>query len=499
MNHTEPEPTARCYTRVSTDEQALSGYSLAAQREQLQAFLDRMGWQCAGWYSEEGKSAKDLNRPEFQRMMQEAQDGDVILVTKLDRLTRSVRDLDDLLREFNRRALSFQSISEQFETRTPGGRLYIAMVAVIAQWEREIIADRSAVGKKQKVVQGEWAGGPIPFGYTAAPSGQFKRGRELLRLVPDPQTAHIVTDLFERYVSGQGMRSLCTWLNEEIRVPTPKGARWRVSNLTRLLTNPLYAGFVTHGRRTGGEVMIVKSSHQPLVSEDLFRSTQQMFQARKSMAPRQATGMYPLAGIARCGTCGGTIDSLLHRRKRSYIYRCRNYVNGVGCGDGIAKANSGTTGHIVERLVVEAIAGLGDPPELDRFLQVCACEHDRKAGAAQAETVRLHAGLRKIWTAIRRWEEAFEAERVGWEELQSRTREHRQKARAIQSQLDQIKHRPAPPSRVRPASLAVDFRLAWQHLSPPERKALLQEFTHAFGVQILMFPDRRIGLVPALA
>lgn len=487
----------RCYTRVSTEEQALSGYSLSAQREQLLAYIQRMGWNCAGWYVDEGRSAKDLNRPEFQRLMREADRGDVVLVTKLDRLTRSVRDLDELLRQFAARDLLFQSASEQFETRTPGGRLYMGIVAVIAQWEREIIADRSAMGKKQKVVQGEWAGGPVPFGYSAVPSGQIKRGRELLRLVPDPSTAHVVRSLFERYTAGQGMRALCIWLNDEALVPTANGSRWRVSSLTRLLTNPLYAGYVTHGRRKGGEVLRVKGSHPALVSEELFERTQQMFETRKRMAPRQATGAYPLAGIARCGLCGGAVDSSLQRRKGSYIYRCRQYVNGVGCGNGSVKPNSGTAGEIVEQAVVTAMEGLPQPRELDRFLQLCAGELDQAAGAAEPERRRLRAEQSKAARAIRRWEEVFEAGEIGWAELQQRTLHHRERIRAILAQLEQMGQ--APPSLARPISGAVDIRAAWRHLSPPERKALLQEFVRAFGVQIRLFPDRRVELVPTEA
>jgi site-specific DNA recombinase len=487
-----PVARVRCYTRVSTEEQALSGYSLAAQREHLQGYVRRMGWDCAGWYVDEGKSAKDLNRPEFQRMMADSRPGDLILVTKLDRLTRSVRDLDELLRTFGKRDLLFQSATEQFETRTPGGRLYMGIVAVIAQWEREIIADRSAAGKKQKVVQGEWSGGPIPFGYVAEPSGKMKAGRELLRLVPDPERAHIVRGIFERYVNGQGMRAVCIWLNDEVRAYTTHGARWRVSTLVRLLTNPIYAGFVTHGRRAGKEVVKVQGSHEALVPEDLFNQAQNMFAIRKGMTPRQATGIYPLAGIAKCGVCGGRIDASHHRKKGFYSYRCTNYVNGVGCGDGTQKPNSGVVGHAVEAWLLGCMEQFAQTEELDRFLRTCAEENERQQSISAAEIRRLRGAAADAERAIRRWERVFENGKIEWDELQAKTREHRERLQAAREQLGQANERPALPSRTELAAYADKIKLAWEHLEPPERKALLQEFVHAFKAEILLFPDRRV-------
>ncbi|HYF93807.1 MAG TPA: recombinase family protein [Symbiobacteriaceae bacterium] len=489
MHHTGATPvSARCYARVSTEEQAVSGYSLSAQREQLQRCLDRLDWRCAGWYIDEGKSAKDLNRPEFQRMMREAARGDVILVTRLDRLTRSIRDLDDLLREFDRRGLSFQSVTEQFETRTPGGRLYMGIIAVIAQWEREIIADRSATGKKQKVVLGEWSGGPVPFGYRGAPSGRLKRGRELLQLVPDPLTAPTVTAIFERYVSGQGLRAICTWLNDEARVPTAHHARWRVSSLSRLLTNPLYVGYVSHGRRKGTDVILTKGTHPPLVSEELFAAARRTFETRRTMAPRQATGTYPLAGIARCGVCGGRIDAASRRRQATYVYRCRNYGGGIGCGKRAARSNSGTAGHIVEGLLVEAMDGVSLPQYLNAFLHSC-----REEQPSHTVTTRLQSQRARAEQAIRQWEAAFEEGRIDWDDLQQRTRHHRQTVLWAEQQLQKT---PAPPPRAELASSVISLRRAWEHLHAHERKAMLQEFTQAYGVRILLYPGRRIELAP---
>ncbi|HYG60794.1 MAG TPA: recombinase family protein, partial [Symbiobacteriaceae bacterium] len=261
---------ARIYARVSTEEQAQSGFSLGAQRERLEAFCVSQGWEVAGKYIDEGVSAKDLNRPEFQRMMSEVEPGDVVLVYKLDRLTRSVRDLDDLLKEFDRMEVKFRSVTEQFDTTTATGRLFIRMVAEMAQWERETIAERAAFGKLKKAKQGEWSGGTVPIGYITVPSEKQKAGRTLLKLVPDPERSHLIPMIFERYLEGRGVRAIATWLNSELGARTLQGCKFHQLTVSRILSNPIYCGDVVHGRRVKGPETRVQGSHQPLISREVF-------------------------------------------------------------------------------------------------------------------------------------------------------------------------------------------------------------------------------------
>ncbi|HYF76780.1 MAG TPA: recombinase family protein, partial [Symbiobacteriaceae bacterium] len=154
---------ARAYIRVSTDEQAQAGFSLMAQRERLEQFASSQGWTLAQVYEDDGYSAKDTNRPALRRMLRDAQPGDIILTYKLDRLTRSVMDLYELMKIFDQRGLKFKSATEEFNTTTSHGRLMITLVAVLAQWERETIAERVKMGRQKKAATGEWPGGPIPF------------------------------------------------------------------------------------------------------------------------------------------------------------------------------------------------------------------------------------------------------------------------------------------------------------------------------------------------
>lgn len=149
------------YVRVSTDEQAKHGFSIAAQIEKLEAYCISQGWELVDKYIDEGYSAKDLQRPAFEKMMDTLKQGniDVLLVYRLDRLTRSVMDLYKILKILDDNNCMFKSATEVYDTTNAMGRLFITLVAAIAQWERENLGERVRLGmeKKQSLVCGKAA------------------------------------------------------------------------------------------------------------------------------------------------------------------------------------------------------------------------------------------------------------------------------------------------------------------------------------------------------
>jgi site-specific DNA recombinase len=155
------------YVRVSTDEQARSGLSLQAQRERLQAWASAFGHVLVDLVADEGASAKNLDRPGMQRVlsMVERRQVDGVVAAKLDRLTRSTRDLADLVDRCERRRVALASVSESLDTSTACGRLVVSMLGVVAQWEREATAERTAVALDAKRRQGRRYSGKAPYGY----------------------------------------------------------------------------------------------------------------------------------------------------------------------------------------------------------------------------------------------------------------------------------------------------------------------------------------------
>ncbi|MGZ7119966.1 MAG: recombinase family protein, partial [Methanobacterium sp.] len=194
------------YVRVSTNEQAQEGYSIAAQKNRLEAYALSQGWEIVKWYVDEGESAKDLNRTDLTRMLKDVKLGifDVVLVYKLDRLTRSVMDLYKLLDKFEEYNVKFKSSTEIYDTSTAMGRLFITLVSALAQWERENLGERVSMGMQQKAKEGKWTVANPPLGYVSNDSV----------LSIHPSEAAIVKEIYSLYLSGMGMWKIAGNLNE---------------------------------------------------------------------------------------------------------------------------------------------------------------------------------------------------------------------------------------------------------------------------------------------
>jgi DNA invertase Pin-like site-specific DNA recombinase len=195
-----------CYVRVSSEKQADSGLSLEAQRTKLAAYCTAMDLSCVEVIEDAGESAKSLDRPGLQRALGLLRSGkaDAILVTKLDRLTRSVRDLGDLVENYFDRA-ALMSVGDSIDTRSAAGRLVLNVLASVSQWEREAIGERTSEALQAKRARGERAG-EVPFGFTATPEG---------RLIVDATEAAVIDRIRALRGAGVSFRSIVATLERE--------------------------------------------------------------------------------------------------------------------------------------------------------------------------------------------------------------------------------------------------------------------------------------------
>jgi site-specific DNA recombinase len=154
------------YVRVSTEDQAREGVSMAAQEARIAAYCTAMGWHVSEVISDAGESAKTLKRPGIVRLLEYVSAGGIerIVVAKLDRLTRSVRDLAELIDLCTKHDVALVSVGETLDTSTAAGRMVVNMLGVVAQWEREAIGERTATSLAHKRRQ-RLTYGPTPFGY----------------------------------------------------------------------------------------------------------------------------------------------------------------------------------------------------------------------------------------------------------------------------------------------------------------------------------------------
>lgn len=350
--------TLRCavYTRVSTDAGLEQDFnSLDAQREASEAYIKSQAQE--GWrlirtaYDDGGFSGGSLQRPALQRLLEDvkARLVDVIVVYKVDRLTRSLADFAKLVELFDAHGVSFVSVTQSFNTTTSMGRLTLNVLLSFAQFEREVtgerIRDKVAASKKK----GIWMGGPVPLGYRV----------EDRKLVIEPKEAATVRMVFERYLVLGAMIPLLTELNtkgfttrlRELQTgQTIGGVPFTRGPLGNLLKNRIYVGEITHkGQSYPGE-------HEAIIDRALFEAVQAKLAANLNCHDKSKSSSGALL-IGRLFDDAGNLMSPTHARKGSLRYRyyvSRPLVEGQ-------KTNVGSVcrvaAHQIETIVSGALQG----------------------------------------------------------------------------------------------------------------------------------------------
>ncbi len=205
---TNARTRAVAYLRVSTDKQADKGVSLDAQRAKVAAYAELYDLDLVEVIVDAGVSAKTLDRPGLDRALAMLRKGeaDALLVVKLDRLTRSVRDLGDLVdRYFAAGRAALLSVGEQIDTRTAAGRLVLNVLASVSQWEREAIGERTATAMQHKASEGEFCGGEVPYGYAVSGDG--------VRLEPVSSEQAVLARARELRAGGLSLRGVARALD----------------------------------------------------------------------------------------------------------------------------------------------------------------------------------------------------------------------------------------------------------------------------------------------
>jgi site-specific DNA recombinase len=301
------------YARVSTDEQAREGYSLNAQVEKMRAFCFSQGWTIYKEYVEEGRSAKDVDRPQLQSLLTDMNKFDVILVYKLDRLSRSVSDINILLNTFEKNKVAFKSVTEPYDTTTAQGKLLINIFASLAQFEREQLAERTHLGMTRKHEEGQRNGGNAPFGYDLVEGD----------LVINEEEAKWVQFIFDQF-ELKGRNTIAKELNRN-GVNSKKGHLFNASMVMYIVKNPVYHGMLRwnyrhkNGKRTYEEILVM-GQHEPIISKEQFERINGKLKERANKGFKGHT-IYPFSGTLKCKRCGKKLNGSKRKRADGSAYR----------------------------------------------------------------------------------------------------------------------------------------------------------------------------------
>ncbi|WP_246522959.1 recombinase family protein [Gemmata palustris] len=392
----EPVKRVRCaiYTRKSTEEGLEQEFnSLDAQREAGEAFVRSQAGE--GWalvpekYDDGGYTGGNTDRPGLQKLMAHIDDGriDCVVVYKVDRLSRSLLDFAQLMRTFETRTVAFVSVTQQFNTATSMGRLVLNVLLSFAQFEREIISERTRDKIAATRRKGKWAGGHPVLGYDIDPGGY--------KLTLNTAEAERVRQIFALYLEHGALVPVVAELERRQwttkrwatrKGPERGGKPFDRTNVYNLLTNPLYVGHVRYKDE------VHAGEHPAIVDPGVFAAVQRALTRNGRTGGALVRNQFGalLKGLLRCGPCGCAMTPS-HSTKGTKRYRY--YVCGHAQKRGYrACPSKSIPAEPIEGFVVERVRTVGRDPELLRQV----LEQAREKGAARIKELEAaHRGLEK--------------------------------------------------------------------------------------------------------
>ena len=309
------------YVRVSTEEQAQEGFSIRGQEQKLKEFAKIKDWSIYKVYVDEGISGKNITeRPAIQELIADIKAGHIqnVLVFKIDRLTRSTSDLLYLVELFNEHDCAFNSLMESIDTQTASGRMFLKIIGIFAEFERENIIERVKLGIERKVKEGyTLAGGHISYGYDK------EKGEK--EMTVNETEAQIVREIFDMYVN-QGMPQIAIARRLIVQgVPTKDNKTWMHTTVKAILKNCTYIGRVRHKIHDPENGYSMEGRHEAIISEELFGEAQRLLQENARISPtKRPKDEVFFSGILHCAKCKGKM--LTHDpkgRPGSRGYKCK--------------------------------------------------------------------------------------------------------------------------------------------------------------------------------
>lgn len=481
---TTVSPTMRCaiYTRKSTEDGLEQEFnSLDAQREAGENYIRSQvneGWEIiADGYDDGGFTGGNMDRPALQRLMADIEAGkvDCVVVYKVDRLSRSLLDFARLMEVFDRHRVSFVSVTQQFNTASSMGRLVLNVLLSFAQFEREIISERTRDKIAAARRKGKWVGGMPLLGYDVDPRGS--------RLVVNDDEALRVRTIFDLYLQHQSLIAAIReiddrgWVNK--RWVTKKGIErggkpFTKTSLHKLLTNVTYLGKVRYKDE------VHEGEHDAIIDPDVWQQVQTLMQRNGRTGGAEVRNKFGalLKGLLRCVPCDSAMTpthATKDGNKRYRYYVCchaqkRGWQN---CPSPSIPATE------IERFVVDQIRSIGRDPDLIR--ETLAQVHDQ----AQSQLVELEAEQASLERELARWaaeirdvvahvgpghEDSPAVARLA--DLQERTRTAERRATEIREQIRAITARTIDHSEVTAAM--AKFDPVWKSLTPREQARVIE-------------------------
>ena len=293
------------YPRVSGHEQE-DNYSIPEQIDRMKKYCDARDWMVYKIYTDSGYTGSNMERPGLQDLIKDVESGklDMVLVYKLDRLSRSQKDTLFLIEDvFDKHGVGFTSMTENFDTSTPFGKAILGVLAVFAQLEREKIKERTMMGKDSRAQEGKWHGGRwVPIGYDYTDGLLIQNEYEVMQ----------VKEIADLFLKGTPIRTI-------ERMVTEKGYRhkhgeWDAKTIRRVLANKTNVGLIKNRDKWHQGI------HVPIFDQSTFDAIQKLLEERRAQYGTAKPHQSLLGGILFCKNCGGRYAR--QRWNSHYVYMC---------------------------------------------------------------------------------------------------------------------------------------------------------------------------------
>jgi site-specific DNA recombinase len=470
----------RCaiYTRKSTDEGLDQDFnSLDAQREAGEAYIASQkgeGWICLPeHYDDGGYTGGNTERPALRRLMADIKEDRIncVVVYKVDRLSRSLLDFAQLMQVFDNHNVSFVSVTQQFNTTSSMGRLTLNILLSFAQFEREIISERTRDKIAAARRKGKWSGGRPMLGYDVHPKGG--------KLIVNDEEAARVRTIFEMYLDRQALIPTVKeldargWTNKQWTTTKGResgGKPFTKVSLFKLLTNVIYIGKITyHDEVHDGE-------HESIVDEEIFRRAQLLLKRNGSTGGKQVCNRFGalLKGLLHCVPCGCAMTHS-HTKKKNKRYRYYVCLNAQKRGWHDCPSKS-IPAQEIENFVIEQIRFIGrDTTLLAETLEETRIQGHKRIAELKREKAALERDLKQNDSELRKLageiaEDGPTTARMA--DLQERIRTAEQRATQVREELITLDRELIDEKEVAKA-LAL-FEPVWQTLAPREQVRIIR-------------------------
>ncbi len=312
--------TAGVYIRVSTEDQAREGFSLGEQEEKLLQLCNFKDLEVYKVYKDAGISAKDMeHRPQFQAMLQDMKEGKInyIVAYKLDRITRSVRDLEELISVLEQYNCFLLCDRDDVNTSTANGRFFVRMLTVLSQLEIEIVSERTKFGLNGAIKSGHIPG-QRPFGYTKS---------EDKKMIVDNATRPYIEKIFDMYLEGKSFQQIANYFKENNIYPKKK---WRDTTIQKIIDNKIYMGDYEQYKRIGKQENLEPIVYMNVVEPIISRAKWEECQKQKERNQRTYTRdrIYTFFQRLKCPSCGRIMKCKgSGGSKRKYMYYTCEYCH----------------------------------------------------------------------------------------------------------------------------------------------------------------------------